>query len=205
MQRTSHLRTNISSSLSGARNTVRPPRSYATNNHSNRKPWPGDVVYLSAFGKPVIVLNSAQAAIELLDKRSAIYSSRPHSHMADVMGYRSSTLLAPYGEAFRKARRVLNSALNSRVAKTYWPIQEGEVHSYLKRLLESPEHFREHIKRTSGGIILKVAYGYSLEKSNDPVLPLVEAATDSFGRAVTGGHIVDYIPFRAHRNFFLFT
>ncbi|KAF8330883.1 cytochrome P450 [Cantharellus anzutake] len=153
----------------------------------------GDVVYLTAFSRPIIVLNSAKAAIDLLDKRSAIYSSRPHSHMADVMGYSSSTLLAPYGDTFRRARKLLNSALNSRTAKTYWPIQEDAVHKYLARLLEKPEQFREHVKRTSSGIILKVAYGYEL-KEEDPVLPLVEAATDSFGRAVGGGYFVDYLP-----------
>ncbi|KAF9516526.1 hypothetical protein BS47DRAFT_1340643 [Hydnum rufescens UP504] len=140
----------------------------------------GGVTYLSVFGHPIIVLNTAKAAIDLLDKRSAIYSSRPHSHMADVMGY---------------TRKLLNTALNSRTARTYWPIQEKAVHSYLQRLLEAPADFREHIKRTSGSIVLKIAYGYSL-KENDEVLVLAEKATDSFGRAVAGGYYVDYLPFR---------
>jgi cytochrome P450 len=155
----------------------------------------GGVTYLSVFGRPIIVLNTAKATLDLLDKRSAIYSSRPHSHMADVMGYSSSTLLAPYGEVFRKARKLLNTALNSRTARTYWPIQEKAVHLYLRRLLEAPADFREHIKRTSGSIILKIAYGYSL-KENDEVLVLAEKATDSFGRAVAGGYYIDYLPFR---------
>lgn len=135
--------------------------------------------------------------MDLLDKRSAIYSSRPHSHMADVMGFRSSTLLAPYGETFRRSRKLLNTALNSRTSRTYWPIQEGAVHVFLNRLLAKPQDFREHIKRTSSSIILKIAYGYSLQE-NDPVLPLVERATDSFGRAVGGGYYVDYLPFREY-------
>ena len=29
------------------------------------------------MGQPVVILNSAQAAIDLLDKRSSIYSDRP--------------------------------------------------------------------------------------------------------------------------------
>ena len=36
----------------------------------------GDVVYLSAFGTKVILLGSRQAAVDLLEKRSAIYSDR---------------------------------------------------------------------------------------------------------------------------------
>jgi len=37
----------------------------------------GDVIYFNALGRSIIVLNSAQAAIDLLDKRSSIYSDRP--------------------------------------------------------------------------------------------------------------------------------
>ena len=37
----------------------------------------GDVVYLEIPAQPTIVLNSIQAALELLDRLAAIYSSRP--------------------------------------------------------------------------------------------------------------------------------
>ena len=37
----------------------------------------GDVIYLNLMGKSLVVLNSEEAARELLDKRSAIYSDRP--------------------------------------------------------------------------------------------------------------------------------
>lgn len=35
-----------------------------------------DVIYIHMFGKPVIVLNSMQAANDLFEKRSSIYSDR---------------------------------------------------------------------------------------------------------------------------------
>jgi hypothetical protein len=45
----------------------------------------GDVIYFNALGKSIVVLNSVEAAIELLDKRSSIYSERPYFGMfADV-------------------------------------------------------------------------------------------------------------------------
>jgi hypothetical protein len=37
----------------------------------------GDVIYFHALGQSIVVLNSAQAAVDLLDKRGAIYSDRP--------------------------------------------------------------------------------------------------------------------------------
>lgn len=35
-------------------------------------------MYLRVFNKPTLVLNSVEAARDLLDKRSAKYSDRPH-------------------------------------------------------------------------------------------------------------------------------
>lgn len=42
---------------------------------------PGDVNYVTVVGKPIIVLNSYQAARDLLEKRSGIYSNRPRMVM----------------------------------------------------------------------------------------------------------------------------
>ena len=37
----------------------------------------GDIIYMYTFGNPIIIINSAQAATDLLEKRSSNYSSRP--------------------------------------------------------------------------------------------------------------------------------
>ena len=39
----------------------------------------GDIVYTSLFGRPIVVLNSIDAARDLLDKKGANYSSRSRS------------------------------------------------------------------------------------------------------------------------------
>lgn len=44
----------------------------------------GDILFFKVFGKRIIVLNSDEAARDLLDKRSAIYSDRPYSPMAEL-------------------------------------------------------------------------------------------------------------------------
>jgi hypothetical protein len=41
----------------------------------------GDIVYMEVFGTPIALLNT-QAAMDLLDKRGALYSDRPDSPMA---------------------------------------------------------------------------------------------------------------------------
>lgn len=42
-----------------------------------------DVIGLRIFGTNIVVVNSLEAATELLDKRSSIYSDRPHMTMID--------------------------------------------------------------------------------------------------------------------------
>ena len=39
---------------------------------------PGDIVYANLLGKDFIIINSAKVAHDLLDRRSTIYSGRPH-------------------------------------------------------------------------------------------------------------------------------
>lgn len=71
----------------------------------------GDVIYLETFGQATVILNSAEAAIELLDKRSFNYSDRPdmpmtndlmkwdwdfaHMHYSDEWRYERSLYLSP--------------------------------------------------------------------------------------------------------------
>jgi hypothetical protein len=45
----------------------------------------GDIVYFQIPGRPVLVLNSFEDAEDLLVKRAAIWSDRPHNYMVDKM------------------------------------------------------------------------------------------------------------------------
>lgn len=47
--------------------------------------YAGDVMYVRALDQNIIVLNSKEAAIELLERRSAIYSHRPRLIMANEL------------------------------------------------------------------------------------------------------------------------
>jgi hypothetical protein len=42
----------------------------------------GDIFYLSAAGRPIIVLNTQKVAADLLDRRAGIYSDRPRNIVA---------------------------------------------------------------------------------------------------------------------------
>jgi hypothetical protein len=60
---------------------------------------PGDLIYLNAAGQPVVIINSQKVAIELLDRRAAIYSDRPRNVIAcDIMTGGLFFGISPYGE-----------------------------------------------------------------------------------------------------------
>src|SRR5260370_28734684 len=125
-------------------------------------------MHVSVFNHPLIILDSVKATSDLLGDRSAIYSSRPRSHMADMTGFSSSILLTPYGPKFRQARKLLAFALNTRVSKTYHPIQERVAKEFALSLLDDQKNFRGSIKRATSSAILQIAYGYRLKDVDDP-------------------------------------
>ena len=48
------------------------------------KTFPGDILYLRAFGQHIVVLNSVDSAVALLEKRAHKYSDRPVFPMLEL-------------------------------------------------------------------------------------------------------------------------
>ena len=58
-----------------------------------------DIIFLNVAGRGVIVLDSSEAAIELLERRSSIYSGRPAMPMIhDVVQCDFNFGFLPYGK-----------------------------------------------------------------------------------------------------------
>src|SRR6266404_1640051 len=61
----------------------------------------GEMMYISALGQGILVLNSQRVAVDLLEKRSNIYSDRPHYISGgDFLTQNLSFALAPYGDQY---------------------------------------------------------------------------------------------------------
>ena len=46
---------------------------------------PGDLIYLNVAGQPVVIINSPEVGVALLDRRAAIYSDRPRNIVTSIM------------------------------------------------------------------------------------------------------------------------
>lgn len=109
----------------------------------------GDIVSVSVFGQTMIIINSAQTAFDMLDKKSSIYSERPVLQMGgELVGWKNTLVLLPYGERFRNFRKLFHQTIGTpRAMENFHPIEEKETREFLKRVLARPEDLAEHIRR----------------------------------------------------------
>ncbi|RDX44595.1 CyP450 monooxygenase [Lentinus brumalis] len=160
----------------------------------------GDVVHLDALGQPMIVLGSHEAAVDLLEKRSANYSDRSISTMAKLCGLDWVLTLINYGPWWRRHRRTFHQFFNAAAVQEYQPSQRREAHKFVLRLIEQPKDFVHHIRHLFGSTIMRITYGIEVdEPGNESYLATVEEALAIFSAAtVPGKYLVETFPVLRH-------
>ncbi|KAK0479586.1 cytochrome P450 [Armillaria novae-zelandiae] len=149
----------------------------------------GDIASVSILGQCIVIVNSAQVAIDMLDKKSSIFSDR----LVLVM---KALGLTPYGARFRDYhRRAYQLFENNAAMKQFLPPEELETRRLLKRLLVKPEDLSTPIRRTTGAISLRIIYGYEVQEEEDLFVELAEQDMHQFSLSVTSGRfLVNLIP-----------
>ena len=109
----------------------------------------GDVIYINTLGQDTIILNSSKAAIDLLDKRSAIYSNRPVFMMfGEIVGWKKVVTLTQYGPRFRESRKFIARLIGTREsAAKFAPIQEREMAKCFARVMTDPGSLVHQIRK----------------------------------------------------------
>ncbi|KAI1813103.1 cytochrome P450 [Poronia punctata] len=143
----------------------------ATRPHIQFQKWAQEYgpVYSLILGTQVlIVLSTDQAVKDLLDKRSAIYSSRPPSYIAqDVLSGGLRVLLLEYGDIWKEIRKIAHQIMNVKVSSTYVPYQDLESVAMLMGFLNDPAEFTQHIRRYTSSIFTQMTYGFRINSVND--------------------------------------
>ncbi|KAJ3523341.1 hypothetical protein NMY22_g11478 [Coprinellus aureogranulatus] len=155
-----------------------------------------DVIYLKILGTDIIVLNSLAACRELLDKRSAIYSSRPNMPMMnDLIGFDWNFAFQPYGEGWRERRKLFIRAVGPSNAKKYRPALAKATTKFLLDILDDPHNFRQHSRLLAGSFILDISYGLEVTSKDDVYITQAEKGMLAMAAAGSGSsYIVDFIP-----------
>ncbi|TFK65823.1 cytochrome P450 [Pluteus cervinus] len=164
------------------------------------KEYNSDIVSATALGQPIIALNSRECAIELLEKRGRIYSSRHVIPMIELFGWHEFNIVTqPYGPLWRRHRRVFQQSFRQEASINYQPAQIQKVRDALSSILHTPNEFLGHLQTLSGAIIMSVVYDYDVSPTNDHFLDVVNRALEIATSAVLPGtHLVNTIPILRH-------
>ncbi|SCZ89949.1 BZ3500_MvSof-1268-A1-R1_Chr1-3g01683 [Microbotryum saponariae] len=148
----------------------------------------GPIYSIKLGSQLFVILGRASAAVDLLDKRSRIYSSRPHRIMiSDIASRGYRMVLMPYGDRWRKQRRLLHPITNIKASSCYEGIQSMESAQLVRDLLRDPQNFMNHAQRQ--------VYLSRAQSWDDPAITKMAEIGSYLGPlAVIGSSIVDIWP-----------
>ncbi|KAI0793050.1 cytochrome P450 [Irpex lacteus] len=120
----------------------------------------GDIYSLKVGSKNVIVISSAAAFREIIDKNSGVTADRPPNHFADtVTSGGLNMFLARYGEKWRSLRRGAHEILTPQASMNHRPMQDAESAQLMYDILRSPEDHFDAVRRFSSSLILSIVFG----------------------------------------------
>ncbi|KAF8314227.1 cytochrome P450 [Clavulina sp. PMI_390] len=164
----------------------------------------GDVVTVTALGQKVIVLNSYEAAFNILAKHGSIHCNRtPNPFLTRFMGLDNMSALINAGPDWKEGRRLYQALLNKSICRDQYAEQlANECQSFVLRAVEvggDKDGDCDLIDAVMHKIFMEMTYGVQINGYNDPVLlnsiHATELASESL---VPGKHLVNLIPFLQH-------
>ncbi|KAH9938482.1 cytochrome P450 [Fomitopsis serialis] len=157
----------------------------------------GDIMSVTLLDQPMVVLNSSHIAVDMLDKKSAIYSDRPTFPVCgQVIGWDRTLVFLHYGPVWRETRRLFSQTIGTRVSLMHlYDHLEREGNRFLARLMVQPETLFQQVRGFTGASILSIAYGYNVEREDDELVRLVDKAVEEFSLAsAPGAYFADALP-----------
>ncbi|KAF8507777.1 cytochrome P450 [Gautieria morchelliformis] len=156
----------------------------------------GGLVHIKVLRQSMVIANTADITYDLFEKRSSIYSDRTELPMVnDLMGFGWAVAFIRYGEEWRRKRAVIHKKFHPAAAAEYYPIQAKHTRRLLRRLCESPDDFVNHIRHSTGAIIMELVYAIKVRDKGDPYIETAEKAMSHLGTAaIPGAFLVDVLP-----------
>ncbi|KAI0267090.1 cytochrome P450 [Gloeopeniophorella convolvens] len=157
----------------------------------------GGIVYVESVGQPIIIVNDATLANEMLDKKGSLYSGPPRHPMAgELAGFEDILGFLPYDRKCTQTRKYIYKTIGARneLAK-HSQLFEARIHDFIKVLSRRSEDLDAAIRHSIGAIIILITYGYEVLENEDPFVRLVDIGMTNFNEVVNpGAYLVDAIP-----------
>uniref|UniRef100_A0A8H7XP64 Cytochrome P450 n=1 Tax=Psilocybe cubensis TaxID=181762 RepID=A0A8H7XP64_PSICU len=104
--------------------------------------------------------------------------------------------LLPYGDLWRRHRKLLQQCFRRKISTQYEPIQTAKTHNLLNDLLRTPSDFIEHCKKNSSAMIMSILYGQDIsDEISAQFVSVAEETVTALGKCLRPGkHMVSYFP-----------
>ncbi|KAG2138885.1 cytochrome P450 [Suillus cothurnatus] len=130
----------------------------------------GKIIHSRILGIEFIIINSETIARELLDKRSANYSTRPVIRTNELAGMYFNTVLLPYGETLRQHRKIFHQILRAEVSVSYHEMHSRHANDLVINLLNATGDMRQQTEAYTASLIMAVTYGHLAHGHEDAFL-----------------------------------
>ncbi|OQE44817.1 hypothetical protein PENCOP_c002G06270 [Penicillium coprophilum] len=150
------------------------------------------------MGQTLVLLNKSEVAYDLMERRSAIHSSRPQAvFSADLVNWKRIVSVNGDANVVRTHRKYITSLLGSKnaILNMHHQLDLGARH-FLSQTLRQPDFLIENIRRVTGAKMLDMVYGYKVGPSGpDSLVDMAELSGIQFSSAVEpGAWVVDSMP-----------
>ncbi|KAI0490342.1 putative O-methylsterigmatocystin oxidoreductase [Xylaria cf. heliscus] len=159
------------------------------------KEYNTEILHFSVLGRSIIVLDSIEAAHELLDKRGSNYADRPRFVLFEVMGWGVTLTFLRWSPRFILHRKLIQSSFTQSASKAYRPIQTEEARRAARAILADPVNWSILLRHFSTAVVLRVGFGIDVQEKNDPYVNMTLGAEEATGQGgVPAGNVVDFFP-----------
>ncbi|KAG2021151.1 cytochrome P450, variant 2 [Coprinopsis cinerea AmutBmut pab1-1] len=159
----------------------------------------GDVIYLEIMGKPLMILNSLSASVDLLEKKAQIFSDRPQLIALEMTGLDFGFGTMSYGPRWRAHRKAFHQFFNQREVAKYRPIIEQEGLAFLRRLAADPFSIHRESRNYFGTVLIRISYGIGHIGANKRLIEHAQAIVEGFGEIFAPGRfLVNIFPWLRH-------
>ncbi|RDL37387.1 Cytochrome P450 [Venustampulla echinocandica] len=155
------------------------PIPFIGNSLPSAKPWVQFQEWSKRYGpiftiwvgrRPTLIISDPEVAVDLMEKRSNKYSSRPRFVVMGEMYGTGTVLVQPYGKDWSIRRKLLHRALTPAALRTYKSRQEAEATRLAFQVFQNPEEYERSFDRFTASVVFSISYGHRIDSMDSPVI-----------------------------------
>ncbi|KAA8651170.1 hypothetical protein EYZ11_007034 [Aspergillus tanneri] len=157
----------------------------------------GPISSINVMGMHLVIFHDKEAAHAVMGKKAQKTSARPQLNFATLCGFENFLITHQYDSKYRKHRKMVHQEIGTKgLSAGFQPLQEKEALYFILETFNDPDNMMVYLKTLAAAIILKITYGYSIERNGaDPLVDLIEHTMDNLSQAfVPLAWVVDAVP-----------